>query len=300
MKLELNKIYQGDALQILKTFPDESIDCVMTSPPYWNLRDYGQKGQLGLEPTFYAYLKSLLSIFDEAKRVLKPGGTCWVNMGDTYGTSSGAGIRENKQATNRGTQFNKGWQEKGKKGVNGMEKSLLQIPSRFAIEMTNRGWTLRNEIIWMKPNCMPSSATDRFTIDFEKIFFFTKNGKYNFETQYEKATYTDNRKNKGRIEYLNRLTKCGVKVSEKRNKRCIWTIAPRPCPDAHFATYPEELCITPIKAGCPEGGVVLDPFMGSGTTGLVAMKLNRNYVGIELNPEYIKIAERKLSQKNLL
>jgi site-specific DNA-methyltransferase (adenine-specific) len=294
MKLELNKIYQGDALQVLKTFPAESIDCIMTSPPYWALRDYGQKGQLGLEPTFYAYLEALLSIFDEVKRVLKPEGTCWVNMGDTYSATRWSNNPRNSGRKNR-TETPLMNKESGLRN-----KCLCQIPSRFAIEMVNRGWILRNEIIWHKPNCMPSSAEDRLTIDFEKIFFFTKNEKYSFETQYEKATYTDNRKDKGRIEYSNRLTKCGVKVSDKRIKRCVWKIETKPFKDVHFAVYPEQLCVVPIKSGCPEGGVVLDPFMGSGTTSVVARKLNRNYVGIELNEEYIKIAERRLKQKILL
>lgn len=290
-------ILVGNALERLKQLPAESIDCVMTSPPYWALRDYGTDGQLGLEPTFQEYITKLCDIFDEVKRVLKPSGTCWVNLGDTYSATRWS----------NNTSHDNTWKRKSREATPVIEKntdlpnkSLCQIPSRFAIEMVNRGWILRNEIIWHKPNCMPSSADDRFTVDFEKLFFFVKSQKYHFATQLEQATYTDNRMGKGRIEYENRLTKCGVKVSETRIKRCIWKIATTHYNDAHFATYPEELCITPIKAGCPEDGTVLDPFMGSGTTAVVAQKLGRKWIGIEINPEYAKLIEKRVAQKNLL
>ena len=175
-----NKIIHGDSLEVLQTLPGESIDCVVTSPPYWALRDYGVPGQLGLESTFNEYISKLCDIFDEVKRVLKKEGTCWVNIGDTYvGSGFGAGGKHHflsDQALKNPTKF---------AGL--PNKSLCQIPSRFAIEMCNRGWILRNEIIWHKPNCMPQSVKDRFTVDFEKIFFFVKSKKYYFETQYEPA-----------------------------------------------------------------------------------------------------------------
>ena len=291
-----NKIIQGDALRVLKKLKDESIDMVITSPPYWALRDYGVKGQLGLEPTFEEYINKLCNIFDEVKRVLKPDGTCWVNMGDTYGTQSGAG---------RDGKF-------GKKNTNnqqfiqpkGVHKSLCQIPSRFAIEMTNRGWILRNEIIWHKPNCMPQSVKDRFTVDFEKLFFFVKNKKYYFEQQLEEAIWKeDGRAGLGRVHYRGKREgqkgtgqENFVKIVDKKNKRTVWKISTKPFPGAHFAVFPPELVQTPIKAGCPRGGVVLDPFMGAGTTAVVAKQLDRDYLGIELNAEYIKIAEKRLSQ----
>src|SRR3990167_1694825 len=145
-------IIHGDALTILKGMPDATIDCVVTSPPYFALRDYYIEGQLGMEPSFHEYIEKLCVVFDECARVLKPTGTCWVNLGDTYGTGSGSGVRKGKQATNRGTQYNEGWQKKGKVGVIGMEKCLLQIPARVAIAMCDRGWILRNTIIWQKPN----------------------------------------------------------------------------------------------------------------------------------------------------
>jgi len=147
---------------------------------------------------------------------------------------------------------------------------------------------------------MPSSVKDRFTVDFEYLYLFVKNKKYYFETQYENATYTDARKDNGNIKYNNRLTQCNVKVSDDRIKRCVWSISPKPYPEAHFAVYPTELLYTPIKAGCPKGGLVLDPFMGSGTTAWVARKFGRDYLGIELSPEYIKLAEKRLAQQILL
>jgi len=311
MALELNKIYQGDSLEILKTFPDESIDMVMTSPPYWALRDYGVEGQLGLESTFQEYINKLCDIFDEVKRVLKKEGTCWVNLGDTYG---GTGMGQEKSMSSKGKQT-KGQYEDAKQAreiksnTKQYSKCLLQIPSRFAIEMTNRGWILRNELIWWKPNCMPSSINDRFTVDFEKIFFFVKSKKYYFETQREPHKQVS--LNRIKKEWHGNLTKGhalgGLKSGDMskmchpdgRNKRCVWKITTKGYKEAHFAVYPEELCHTPIKAGCREKGIVLDPFFGAGTTGLVAQKLNRNWVGIELNTEYIKIAKERLKQKTL-
>src|SRR3990167_10820798 len=203
---DVNMIIQGDSLEILKTLPDESIDCAITSPPYWALRDYGVKGQLGLEPTFQEYITKLCDIFDEVKRVLKKEGTCWVNIGDTYmGNSSySAKGRQGFGNDKIGMINKKQWTDPKHKNTVGrlrvrehtesgqiIEKSLCQIPSRFAIEMTNRGWILRNEIIWHKPNCMPSSADDRFTVDFEKIFFFVKNKKYCFKQQLEKSIWAE-------------------------------------------------------------------------------------------------------------
>lgn len=288
--MQLNKIYNGNALDVLKTFPDECVDMVITSPPYWALRDYGAEGQLGLESTFQEYINKLCDIFDEVKRVLKKSGSCWVNLGDAY---SGSG-----------------------KGVGGIKsKSLLQIPSRFAIEMCNRGWILRNEIIWHKPNAMPQSVRDRFTVDYEKLFFFVKSKKYYFEQQKEPMITTNTnpprgskgvlgQKNSGlrkqdqigRADYTGFNKRYLPPKDLMRNKRSVWSINTKPFKEKHFATYPEELIITPIKACCPENGIVLDPFMGSGTTAVVARDLGLKYVGIELNPDYIKIADKRLAQ----
>jgi len=212
------ELIQGDCLEKMKELPDESVDMVMTSPPYWALRDYGVDGQLGLEPTFQEYINKLCDIFDEVKRVLKKEGTCWVNMGDTY--SGGVNNNDKKKVDGAKTI-------KPIKAMGVQDKCLLQIPSRFAIEMCNRGWILRNEIIWHKPNCMPSSVRDRFTVDFEKIFFFTKSKKYYFETQYEplQAPETTKRTAVGGDGSGELGSSVRFGNSEQgRNKRCVFQI----------------------------------------------------------------------------
>lgn len=377
----VNRTAHGDALSVLKTLPDESVDMIITSPPYWSLRDYGTKGQLGVEKTFETYIEKLCTVFDEAKRVLKKGGSCWVNMGDTYG---GSGQAWSKSGRNRGRNTI----DHRPLNIHGtgkppsydvMPKSLLQIPSRFAIEMSRRGWILRNEIIWHKPNSMPSSAKDRFTVDFEKLFFFTKSKKYYFDPQYEPYSGPLNRWGgttvrgdfKTKTEQFAVTERAGRNMRPNpkgRNKRCVWSINTKSFPKAHFAVYPPALIETPIKAGCPEmvcskcgkprekvfekleisrkgsktkydtkrstagrlaekrqayrkmglegppasklmgysdckckakyvPGIVLDPFMGSGTTALVARELGRDYFGIELNKKYIKIVGERLKQQ---
>lgn len=294
MTLELNKIYQGDCLEVLKSFPDESVDCVVTSPPYYGLRDYGVKGQIGLETTFQEYINKLCDIFDEVKRVLKPKGTCWVNMGDTYN-----GNKTGYTDTNKNGKIPSENLIKKKSSKELKEKTLCSIPARFSIEMCDRGWILRNEIIWYEPNVMPQSVKDRFTVDFEKIFFFVKNKKYWFETQYEPHESQPHKYNGSKYKSIGKTSRAESDGSEfynpqGRNKRSVWKISTRPYKESHFATFPEALIETPIKAGCPENGIVLDPFMGAGTTGVVALKLNRSYIGIELNPEYIELAEKRI------
>ena len=325
----------GDALTELKKMKDETIDCVMTSPPYWALRDYGIKGQLGLESTFQEYITKLCEIFDEVKRALKKSGTCWVNLGDSY-SNSGKGGDSNRLYAQRHTQFGKicDIRRHGKptRVKNLPPKSLCNIPARFSIEMQNRGWILRNIIIWHKPNCMPSSVKDKFTVDFEYLFFFVKNKKYWFEMQYEKSLTYENRPH-GIVrdrewDYNSKRKKIRISLGQKsfskrqakgkrvkpsgnakkdfyevpfnRNKRCVWAITTKPFKEAHFAVFPEKLVETPIKAGCPKGGVVLDPFCGSGTTGVVAKKLERNFIGIDINPEYIKMAEKRTEKEKSL
>ena len=498
--MKTNKIIHGDSLQELKKLPEKSINCVMTSPPYWALRDYGTATwecgdpncdhkvsgnlvgsnsimkqeqadrckhykdickkcgakrvdkQLGLEQTFEEYINKLCDIFDEVKRVLRDDGTCWVNIGDTYYTKSGSGfLNDNLTKTDThvlNTGINKANELRGQPHEYMQSKSLTLIPFRFALEMVNRGWILRNTIIWKKLNCMPSSVKDRFTVDFEYIFFFSKKKKYYFETQYEPLSIhsiPQKEPNKITTNYVNispTYKRAGggsfINPNGKgRNKRTVWTINPKPFKEAHFAVFPEALCETPIKAGCPEfvckecgkpreikkvpigefdekteelkinkskpysvveregqnevrdlpnlkefskylnearkwekftikeieskmnsqaphhwfnaesypskedylklkliigfgdyydkplteikyksakkgetkykekivscscnagftSGIVLDPFFGAGTTGLVALKQNKNFLGIELNKDYIKIAERRL------
>jgi site-specific DNA-methyltransferase (adenine-specific) len=318
--LPLNKIICGDALTVLKKFPSESIDCCVTSPPYFHLRDYRVKGQIGLEPTIEEYLEKLSAIFDEVKRVLKPAGTCWVNLGDTYG-GSGTGMTYAKRTSEKSRFLPSDLRAMPKVAHNrgSLSKSLLQIPSRFALLMTERGWLLRNEIIWHKPNCLPSPVKDRFTVDFEKLFFFVKNRKYYFEQQLEPVTNPKRLQNR----YFNPVSKrkwdyrkdrslpinpASIEKSRRkmlrlgRNKRSVWRIPPAQFRGNHFAVFPEKLVETPILAGCPEGGIVLDPFMGSGTTVIVAKRLNRKFVGIEINNRYIQLALnhiKKVMYKNI-
>lgn len=420
-----NTILQGDSRELIKTLPDESVDCVITSPPYLWLRDYGVADQIGLEKSMQEYLETMWGLFDEIKRVLKKTGTVWVNLGDTY-----SGMKVGN--TNNNMKAGIAEMELVKPKTKIPDKSLMAIPDRFKIGMIDRGWICRNEIIWYKRNAMPSSAKDRFTVDFEKVFFFTKSQRYYFETQYEPyslATMKEIEKpytgtavkdydgtgaqnpsdaKRSMVNSIRKqMPKFGGNKAEGygnptysgnewqpqtfgRLKRTVWDIPTQPFSEAHFATYPEELVSNCIKAGCPEyvcikcgtprksktykeirintrpgtnigtgksgtdadpnselhksdlskyrqqiirvpedeypeehpitvlidnqeievgkektwgcrcgagfqPGVILDPFFGSGTTGVVALKLARDFVGFELNGEYIKIAEKRLA-----
>jgi DNA modification methylase len=305
----INRIICGDAEKILKTLPSDSIDCVITSPPYWSLRDYEVKEQIGQERDFTEYLERLLTVFDEVRRVLKPEGTCWIVIGDTYG-GSGAGNQRGVQRIKENNKFNRSPKFVPTKGK--YAKCLLQIPARLAIGMIERGWILRNEIIWHKPNCLPQSMKDRFTVDFEKVFFFTKSRKYCFRQQFEQIEnperlkrpyFNHDREHKWwnsdkklpiNSEAMERSR--GKVLITGRNKRSVWRIGTVNYKGDHFAVYPPRLIETPILAGCPENGIVLDPFMGSGTTALVAKRLGRNFIGIDLNPNYVKMAKQRLSQ----
>jgi DNA modification methylase len=334
--MHINHIYQGDALTVLRSFPPECIDMVMTSPPYWALRDYDIEGQLGLEPTCEEYLLKLCAVFDEVKRVLKKTGSCWVNIGDTYSATrwsdSGGTSFMN---TGKNAQKNQVFQ----KHPSLPDKCLTLIPFRFAIEMINRGWILRNTLIWHKPNAMPESVLDRFTEDFEYLFFFVKSQQYYFAQQFEPLAaatlprfmrgVSDNNKyadaDNGKIAGAGELSNprpnrkhihnaygtggqgfvghsgyCKANGEplfhlQGRNKRAVWQIATTSYSGAHFAVYPEELCQTPIKAGCPQRGIVCDPFLGAGTTALVAKRLGRSYIGIDLNPDYVRLAQQRLA-----
>jgi len=367
--MEQNKIYLGDNIEVLKTFEDESIDCCVTSPPYYGLRDYGtgkwvggdpncphQTGtysdktavgthkkfmemnapqvgnshmmkrvctrcgavredlQVGLEETPEEYIERLVNIFREVKRVLKPAGTLWVNIGDTYnavgrgrnadGTMSFS-EKAQKQSTNVGSYDG----EYNKKIVSTCKaKDLIGIPWMLAFALRADGWYLRQDIIWHKPNPMPESIKDRCTKSHEYIFLLAKSERYYFdyESIQEVATGYDGRADtmhKGSEKYD------GVQLFASheherwqykdnipvRNKRDVWSVTPSAYKGAHFATFPEELIYPMIMAGCPEGGIVLDPFMGSGTVGMVAKKNHRNYVGCELNPKYIELAEKRIN-----
>jgi DNA modification methylase len=254
-------IIQGDSLSELKKLEPESVDCVVTSPPYWGLRDYGHEDQLGLESDFQDYIIHLADIFDEVWRVLKPTGTVWINLGDTYGGRVGGAQGKNGQFAGRTVTGARIKHERP------LPKSMLQIPSRFAIEMSTRGWILRNELIWHKPNSMPQSVRDRFTVDYEKIFLFVKSPVYYFEQQFEPWVQRPNdikRASEGHTGYSGKhsdgKSAQGIKgqpvgdPSKGRNKRSIWTVSTKPYKGAHFAVYPPELIAPMIKAGCPRGG----------------------------------------------
>ena len=308
-------IIQGDALTILKTLPDESVDCVVTSPPYFGLRDYQVNGQLGLEPNIHTYLEKLLSIFDGVKRVLKPTGTCFVNLGDSYsGSGKGGGdtglSKERYRPELLNYKTNRGVKPSTKTGL--PSKCQCCVPERFVIGMVEHGWLKRNTIIWHKINCMPQSAKDRFTNDFEYVFFFVKSSNYYFGQQFDPlspATIADVRNETGRHTYKDSKYQDSVGDPDKpswyrgktfvnseqgRNKRCVWSIPTAPCKEAHFATFPPDLIRPMILAGCPKDGTVIDIFSGAGTTGLVCKQLSRKFIGIELNPEYVKIANKRI------
>lgn len=279
------------------------------------------RGSLGLEPTFRLFIQHLLQIFDEVKRVLKKTGTCWINLGDTYG-GSGCGTNDYRTEASKSIQGigkNRNLYKTGgiAQKINYPAKSLCQIPFRFAIDMVDRGWILRNTIIWHKPNCMPASVKDRFIVDFEYVFFFVKNKKYYFEQQFEPhQSYDERNISKRQMNYRGKFDKDiaetlnspRARMTRKkynpesfyspkgRNKRTVWTIPTSPFKDAHFATFPEALITLMIKAGCPENGVVLDPFIGAGTTAIVALKLKRHYLGIELNEEYCQMARKRITE----
>ena len=331
--IELNKIYCGDALKILKTWPDEFVDCVVTSPPYWGLRDYGVGGQLGLEKTPEEYVIKMVEVFREVKRVLKKEGTLWLNLGDTYsGSGNGSWNIDNPEMYGKQFYKNKSPKEflakpRTWKGL--PSKNIVGIPWRVAFALQADGWYLRQDIIWAKPNPMPESVTDRCTKSHEYIFLLTKSPKYYFDAMeiMEPSVTQENRPDgiiRDRIyDYDSKLAviqkrkrkngvgiddgkgkngeygfNCGVRAY--RNKRSVWTVTTKPFKEAHFATFPSDLITPMILAGGPEKGIVLDPFMGSGTTAYVARSLGRNFLGIELNPSYIKMAERRLAQKTLL
>lgn len=307
--MEVNRIYNENCQTGLRKLPDSSIDCCITSPPYYGLRDYGHAEQIGLEETPELYVQKMVEVFSEVKRVLKKEGTLWLNIGDSYcaprGNTSASPGYENL-AGNNGLNY------KGNKPTGNLKpKDLIGIPWMLAFALRADGWYLRQDIIWHKPNPMPESVTDRCTKSHEYVFLLSKSAKYYYDAEAIKEESKElsgwaRQRNNGlnTWEYNNtqdRIEQTGQKsVSQgfgeigKANKRSVWTVTTKPYSDAHFATFPEDLVVDMIKAGCPENGIVLDPFMGAGTTALVASKLNRNYIGFELNEQYVSIANKRL------
>ena len=266
------EILQGDCIESLKKLKDQSINTCITSPPYWGLRDYGEGEQLGLEDTSEEFVENLVNVFKEVKRVLRDDGTVWLNLGDSYG--------KNKQLTG--------------------------IPWRVAFALQQDGWYLRQDIIWHKPNPMPESVTNRCTKAHEYIFLLTKKPKYYYDHEAikEDAKYPQGpnsshaiRKGVGDPKMKTRGGLHKIGAIAKKNKRSVWTVTTKPFKGAHFATFPKDLIEPCVLAGCPEGGTVLDPFGGSGTTGIVAAQHNRNAVLLELNQEYIDLAEERIKKE---
>lgn len=300
--MEVNKIYNEPCLETLKRMPNNFLDCVITSPPYWQLRDYGYEGQWGLEPTYNQYLEHLWEMMDEIYRVLKPSGTCWINLGDTYGTQSG-GLKgkttfdpKNKNATIQVIEQSKT-----------IHKCLLLIPHRFAIGCIDRGWIVRNDIVWAKRNGMPESVTDRFSKKHEYFFFMVKSEKYYFDLDAVRDKHlwaeTDKRadgkrhESNGKCKSNNYSTNAVCFNSKGKNPGSVsdfWDIPTKPSSNEHYASYNDELIKKPILAGCPEGGIIYDPFMGTGSTAESALRANRKFIGSEMSEKYIDIANKRL------
>lgn len=313
----ISEVYNEDCLSGISRISDSSVDCVITSPPYWQLRDYKWDGQWGLEPTFYEYLEHLWQLMGEVKRVLKDSGTAWINLGDTYNTTSGrmgnnekyGGSPKFTDGENDATNF------KQQKDKSIADKCLLLIPHRFAIGCVDRGWIVRNDIVWAKRNGMPESVTDRFSKKHEFFFFMVKNEKYYFDLDAIKDTHKATEveiKRQKRIDkeqgYMLAISKGngtpkghtgGVGYGENgKNPGDVadfWDIPTQPSKEDHYATYNTKLIDKPIVAGCPVGGTILDPFMGTATTGLRALELGRNFIGIEGSKEYFDEASEKIN-----
>ena len=302
----MDKIITGNAIEVLKELPDCSADCCITSPPYLGLRDYGVSGQLGLENSVEAYINRLTDIFREVRRVLKNDGTLWLNIGDSY-------VSSNSEYSNC------------------KRKDLIGAPWLLAFALRNDGWYLRQDIIWEKPNAMPESVKDRCTKSHEYIFLFSKQSKYYFDYEAIKepavgfnnivpagskgtlrpnsrlrkgnsrtfrggGVYTKGQSFNNSAEIMRESHGNNENMTGLRNKRSVWTVATQGYKEAHFATFPEKLIEPCVLAGSKEGGVVLDPFLGSGTTAIVAKKYNRGFIGIELNSEYVEMARRRLEE----
>lgn len=308
--MEINKIYNEPCLETLKRMPNDFLDCVITSPPYWQLRDYGYEGQWGLEPTYNQYLDHLWEMMDEIYRTLKPYGTAWINLGDTYSTQSGtnAALARGKNYESESTYLtNRGESEKLIKPKNMPNKCLLLIPHRFAIGCIDRGWIVRNDIIWAKRNGMPESVTDRFSKKHEYFFFMVKSEKYYFDLDAVRDKHlwaeTDKRadgkrhESNGKCKSNNYSTNAVCFNSKGKNPGSVsdfWDIPTKPSSNEHYAAYNDELIKKPILAGCPEVGIIYDPFMGTGSTAESALRANRKFIGSEMSEKYIDIANKRL------
>lgn len=268
--LDCSSILMGDSRKLIKELPSEHYHSCITSPPYWGKRDYGYEGQIGAEDELKEYIAELVGIFREVRRVLRDDGTLWLNLGDTY-TSGNRGWRAaDKKNPARGMSY----RPSTPKGLK--PKDLIGLPWRVAFALQEDGWYLRSDIVWYKPNCQPESVKDRPTSSHEYIFLFSKAEDY----YYDAAS----------------IREPAVEEGKTRNRRTVWSINTEPFPEAHFATFPEELVKPMVLASCPNDGFVLDPFFGAGTVGAVCKRLGRLFHGIELKEEYIAIATRRIAK----
>ena len=310
--MRLDTIINRDALCALRELPAESVHCCVTSPPYYALRDYGMDAQIGREDTPEQYIARLVEVFRELKRVLRPDGTFWLNIADTYcGTGSKGAYTDPKNPKGRNGQS----LSLARRAAGCKQKDLIGIPWLLAFALRSDGWYLRSDIIWQKENPMPESCKDRPTRCYEHIFLLTKSGKYFYDNlavaepialstairyrygRKENTKYADGIPGQMSRQQINNPCRYGkTEINPLRNKRDVWNINTVPYKGAHFAAFPPRLAETCILAGCPKQGIVLDPFMGSGTTGAVAKGLNRQYIGIELNEEYCRLAEERIKK----
>ena len=310
--METDRILCGDALDVLRTLPDNSVHCCVTSPPYYALRDYGAEGQIGREDTPAQYVARLTDVFSEVRRVLRPSGTLWLNIADTYAAKGKPGESMDpkypKGRTGQMAELNR--------RVEGCKaKDMIGIPWMLAFALRDSGWYLRSDIIWMKANPMPESCKDRPSRCYEHIFLLTKSRSYYYDAaaiaepmaqssiaRYKRGRiggkYAEEVPGQGNIQGLNKARSGGYyedgAMPTVRNKRDVWQINPFPYKGGHFAAFPPKLVETCLLAGCPQEGIVLDPFLGSGTTAAVAKQMGRHYIGIELNPDYCTLAEQRI------
>ena len=305
------KYLEGNCIDKMKELEDNSIDCVVSSPPYFGLRDYGVKGQFGLEKSYQDYIANTVKVFETFKPKLKDTATIWWNVGDSYHNYRPTNNKQNlyrnpdypKQSIAGNRQDLPTYSLKRNQRYQEIkEKDLMMIPNRVAIALQEAGWYIRSEIIWHKPNPMPESVRDRPTSSHEKIWLITKNKKYYYDADAIKepcTTFDSNIRDRDTTKLNNtpgRSKMGGLKKNNYtvKNKRNVWTVTTKPFRGAHFATFPKDLIEPCIKAGCPEGGIVLDPFAGAGTTGLVAKENNRAAILIELNGEYLAMAKKRI------
>lgn len=295
------ELYQGDCLEVMRGMPDEYVHTCVTSPPYFGLRDYGVDGQIGLESRPEEYVERLVEVFREVRRLLRDDGTLWLNIGDSYNGSGGAGGDYSPGGLKDGQP-----RYPGRRIANLKPKDLIGIPWMLAFALRDDGWYLRSDIIWAKNNCMPESVTDRPTKAHEYIFLLSKSRQYYYDADAIREPYTEERAGKvvGRAVHDSSIARGGdlsniggyPKTHDGRNKRSVWAVNTVPYGGAHFAVFPVALIEPCILAGAPVDGVVLDPFVGSGTTAVACMRLKRKCVGIELNPEYLELARKRIAE----